>query len=78
MAEVRLYFSLGIFHENKLVLLGLFYQVLTKKGSLASKKGFRKLGTGTRTSKAVYNVNFARESYFLVKTFLLKCPGTSF
>ena len=43
-----------------------------------SKKGDVKLGTGMRTSKGVYNVNFARASYFLVNTFLLKCPGASF
>ena len=82
LAEVRPYFSLGIFHENKLVVLGLFYQVKSftylKNGFLVSKKGFRKLGTGTRTSKTVYNVHFARASYFLVNTFLLKCPGASF
>ena len=27
LAEVRPYFSLGVFHDSELVLLGLFYQV---------------------------------------------------
>ena len=42
LAEVRPYFSLGVFHENKLVVLGLFYQVKSftylKKVSLSVKR----------------------------------------
>ena len=48
LAEVRLYFSLGVFHENKLVVLGLFYQVKSftylKKVSLSVKRDLENWG----------------------------------
>ena len=42
LAKVRLYFSLGIFHDSELGLLGLFYQVNSftylNKFSLSAKR----------------------------------------
>ena len=42
LAEVRLYFILGVFHDSELVLLGLCYQVKSfthlNKFSLSAKR----------------------------------------
>ena len=42
LSEVRPYFSLGVFHDSELVLLGLFYQVKSftylNKFSLSAKR----------------------------------------
>ena len=60
LAEVRLYFSLGIFHENKLVVLGLFYQVKSftylKKVSLSVKRDLENWGQERERQKHTFSL----------------------
>lgn len=74
LAEVRPYFSLGIFHENKLVVLGLFYQVKSftylKKVSLSAKRDLENWGQEReRQKRYITLILHVRHTFWLTPSF---------
>ena len=74
LAEVRPYFSLGVFHDSELVLLGLFYQVKSftylKKVSLSVKRDLENWGQEReRQKRYITLILHVRHTFWLTPFF---------